>query len=168
MELLVIRHAIAEDRERWAQSGEPDEHRPLTADGIRKMRRNVRGLARIAGRPDVLAASPLVRAAQTAEIVARAWEGLVPETVPALSPEGRRTAVLSWLRGLQGAETVAVVGHEPSLGQLVTWLLTGLVDSRIEIRKGAACLVRFDAKPASGRGMLVWSLAPGQLRKIAK
>lgn len=168
MELLVIRHAIAEEREAWAQTGRPDEDRPLTADGARKMRRNMRGLVRVARRPDVLATSPLARAAQTAEIVSRAWEDVAPVPVPALAPDGRRTAVLTWLRGLGEVETVAVVGHEPSLSQLVTWLLTGLAESRLELKKGSACLLRFGGRPASGRATLVWSLAPGQLRRLGE
>ncbi|HEU4563417.1 MAG TPA: phosphohistidine phosphatase SixA [Gemmatimonadaceae bacterium] len=168
MELLVIRHAIAGDREEWAKSGQSDDLRPVTAEGARKMRRGAAGLASVHPTLDVLAASPLLRAAQTAAIVARAYDGITVETVESLAPSGKRSAVLHWLRGRGDASTVAIVGHEPSLGQLATWLLTGVVDSRIELKKGAACLIRFDRKPAAGGGMLVWSLSPAQLRQLGR
>lgn len=168
MELLIIRHAIAGDREEWAKSGQSDDLRPVTGEGARRMRRGAAGLARVIPTIDVLASSPLLRAAQTAEIIARAYGGLPVETVDALAPDGRRSALLHWLRAREEASTVAIVGHEPGLGQLATWLLTGVAESHIELKKGAACLIRFGRKPAAGAGLLVWSLTPGQLRRLGR
>ncbi|HEX4469200.1 MAG TPA: phosphoglycerate mutase family protein, partial [Gemmatimonadaceae bacterium] len=72
MDLLVIRHAIAEDKERFAASGRNDDLRPLTEEGRSKMRRAAQGLRTVVGRIAHLASSPLVRARETAEIVAPA------------------------------------------------------------------------------------------------
>src|SRR5262245_13191928 len=70
MNLVVIRHAIAMERDEWARTGRPDSDRPLTDTGRRRMRKNARGLQRIAPHPDVIATSPWLRAADTARVVA--------------------------------------------------------------------------------------------------
>jgi phosphohistidine phosphatase len=167
MKLLVIRHAVAEDRDAFAATGLPDGQRPLTDDGRKRMRRAARGLRTVAPRIDVLATSPLVRAAQTAEIVARAYGGdLAIRTVDELSPERRPDELLGWLRSHQPGETVAVVGHEPHLGFLAGWLLTGRNDSFVELRKGGALLLDFDDPPSGGNAVLAWALPPRILRAL--
>ena len=65
MNLLVIRHAIAEDKERFAASGRSDDQRPLTEEGRTKMRRGAEGVRLTSPRVTVLASSPLVRARET-------------------------------------------------------------------------------------------------------
>jgi len=169
MKLLVIRHGVAEDRDAFAATGLPDAQRPLTDDGRRKMRGAARGLARVVPRIDVLAASPLVRAAQTAEIVAKAYGGGVQtRTVEELSPERRPDELLGWLRGHPLEATVAVVGHEPHLGFLAGWLLTGRNDSFVDFRKGGAVLLEFDDPPSGGNAVLAWALTPRILRSLGK
>ena len=69
MKLLVIRHAIAEDREVWARTSLDDGERPLTARGVDRMEQAARGLRRMVEKLDAIATSPLVRAMQTARIV---------------------------------------------------------------------------------------------------
>jgi phosphohistidine phosphatase len=166
MQLLVIRHAIAEDREHWAHGGHPDGERPLTEAGRRKMRRAARGLREVVPRIDVLASSPLVRARETAELVSRAYHDLPVEELAQLSPEFAVDDLLPWLRHRDAGEVVAVVGHEPQLGFLVGWLLTGRHESFVELKKGAACLLELDDPPAPGDATLRWALAPGQLRAL--
>jgi phosphohistidine phosphatase len=166
LRLLIIRHAVAEDREEFAASGRDDALRPITPAGKWKMQRATKGLRRVAPTIDVLASSPLVRAAQTAEIISRAYGGVEVETVPALAPEGRPTAFLRWLRAREAESTVAVVGHEPHLGQLVGWLLSGQEGSWIALKKGSACLLEFEGRPHAGGAMLLWALTPGQLRRL--
>lgn len=168
MQLLVIRHAIAEEREVFAETGEDDSLRPLTRRGERKMREGVVGLRRVVPKLDVLAASPLVRAQQTAGIVAKAYGDIPVQTARALTPDSELPAAVRWLRQQGEAKVVAIVGHEPHLGALVTWLMAGLEDSRISLRKGGACLVEFSARPAAGGATLLWSLTPPQLRKIGR
>lgn len=168
MKLLVIRHAIAEDRDAWAFSGHPDAERPLTDEGRRKMRRGAQGLHTLVGGIDVLATSPLVRAAETADIVAREYGEIEVTELEQLSPETPVDDLLPWLRERTPDETVAVVGHEPALGFLVGWLLTGRHESFVEFKKGAACLLEFDDPPAPGNAVLLWALAPAQLRALGK
>src|SRR5947208_1480322 len=86
MRLLVVRHAIAEDREAFARSHKDDADRPLTSEGRRKMERAALGLKVLVPELDVLAASPYKRAFDTAEIIAASYRGLTVERVPELAP----------------------------------------------------------------------------------
>jgi phosphohistidine phosphatase len=167
VKLLIIRHAIAEDKEEWAKTGKTDDLRPLTADGHRKMVRVARGLRRVIGSIDLLAASPLVRAQQTAAIVAAEYGKLPIETTAVLMPETDLGEFVDWAEERGEHEVVAVVGHEPHLGELATWLLTGADESHIELKKGAACLVEFEEGPKKCEGRLLWLLTPSHLRELA-
>ena len=168
MRLLVIRHAIAEERDAFAATGKPDGQRPLTDEGRKRMKAAVRGLRRVVPKLDVLATSPLVRACQTAEIVAEEYGGPEIRTLDELSPERRPDELLAWLRAQQPGETAAVIGHEPHLGFLVGWLLTGRNDSFVELKKGAAVMLDFDDPPSGGNAVLAWALPPRQLRWLGE
>ena len=174
MNLLVIRHAIAEDKEAFAASGRSDDQRPLTESGRSKMRRVAEGLRATCPRIAVLASSPLVRARETADIVAPAFRVARVEIVEALRPEGAFDDLVAWLRKRvppndqkNDDTTVAIVGHEPHLSGLVTWLMTSRRESRVELKKGGACLLRFEGVPASGAAILRWVLTAAQLRGLA-
>jgi len=173
MNLLVIRHAIAEDKEAFAATGRSDDQRPLTKEGRSKMRRVAEGLRATCPHVAVLASSPLLRARETADIVAPALHVARVEIVEALRPERPFEDLAKWLRGRlapNGEEddtTVAIVGHEPHLSGLVTWFMTSGTDPRIELKKGAACLLHFDGEPAAGEAMMRWALTPSQLRGLA-
>src|SRR2546429_4945543 len=139
MRLLVVRHAIAEDREAFARSHKDDATRPLTPDGRRKMERAALGLKELVPELDVLAASPYKRAIKTAEIISAAFGGLSVERVPDLAPGAGVDRVVSWLAGPHAPASVAGVGHEPDLGQLVCALLASTNRPFLPLRKGAAC-----------------------------
>jgi phosphohistidine phosphatase len=166
MQLLVIRHAIAQSREEFA--GDDDALRPLTGKGRREMRRVAAGLRRLVRELDVLGSSPLLRAMQTAEIVAEAFDGADVATVRALEPDSAPPAIVTWLRKQRDADLVAVVGHEPHLGTLVTWLLTGVDEPRVPLKKGGACLLDFAARPRKGGATLQWALTPSLLRDVSR
>ncbi|MEO8193500.1 MAG: phosphohistidine phosphatase SixA [Gemmatimonadales bacterium] len=168
MRLLVIRHAIAMDREKFARDEEPDDQRPLTAGGAKKMKRVVKGLRAEVRALDHLATSPLTRAVQTADIVADAYGIDEPEVTPALTPDARFEDFEAWCATHEDKDVVAVVGHEPHLSSLVTWLLTSHSQSRIELGKGGACLVDFESAPCRDSGTLSWLLTPKQLRRLAR
>lgn len=166
LDLLVVRHAIAEDRESFARTGEPDELRPLTLRGRRRMQRAAKGLRALVPRIDVLATSPLVRAVQTAEIIADEYGDLVLEEVTALEPDSSSKNLLGWLEGQADGSTVAVVGHEPSLSLHVSWLISRSDEPFVEFKKGGACLLRFYDEVFSGGATLLWMLTPRQLRSV--
>jgi phosphohistidine phosphatase len=166
MQLLVIRHGLAEDAEKFAASGEDDSRRPLTKSGKRKMKEVAAGLLEIVETLDVIAASPLVRAQQTAQIVAKAYDDMTVDTVEALSPGRDPSDLVDWLGKHASAEVVAVVGHEPHLSTLVTWLMTEKRESLVEMSKGGAALLEFDSRPSAGSGTLQWLLTGSQLRRM--
>src|ERR1035441_8803003 len=122
MDLLIIRHAIAleRDRHRWRDDGA----RPLSPAGIRRARKAAAGLKQFSKSPDRLLTSPLVRARQTAQILTEVAGWPQAEEVPQLSPGEPALAVLTLL-GKDRSKLVAVVGHQPGLGHLLTACLLG-------------------------------------------
>jgi len=167
MRLLVVRHAIAEDRETFARTHQDDATRPLTPEGRRKMERAALGLKQLVPELDVLAASPYTRAFDTAEIVAQAYDGLTVERVAELAPGAGVDRVVAWLVGRQARGSVAIVGHEPDLSRLVCTLLAGANRPFLELRKGAACLLEFPGPVAKAGATLNWFLGPKHLRRLA-
>lgn len=167
MQLIVIRHAIAMEREEWAKSGRPDSDRPLTDTGRRRMRKNARGLQRVSPHPQLIATSPWLRAADTARVVAETLGVERMETIDAMLPDRHPRELAEWLNERADLTAVAVVGHEPHLGELVTWLIGGKGGSNFEFKKGGASLLRFEDKVDAASGTLLWHLTPSQLRGLA-
>ena len=167
MQLIVIRHAIAMEREEWAQSGRPDSDRPLTDTGRRRMRKNARGLQRFSPHPDLIGTSPWLRAADTARVVAETLGVERMETIDVMLPDRHPRELAGWLNEHSDLAAVAVVGHEPHLGELVTWLIGGKSGSNVEFKKGGACLLQFEGQADAASAMLLWHLTPSQLRGLA-
>jgi phosphohistidine phosphatase len=167
MELLLVRHAKAEDREKFALSGAPDASRPLTREGRKKMRRAAAGLTTIVPRLASIAVSPYRRAVETAEILAAAYGGLEPHSLALLAPGSAREELLAWLQAETREGVVALVGHEPDLGRFASWLLGGPGADFIPLKKGGACLLRIAPDKGAGCGTLCWLLTPSQLRALA-
>lgn len=165
MKLLVIRHAIAQEREDFSRTGKDDHLRPLTNEGRKKMKQSARGLRRLVPEIDLLATSPLTRAAQTGAILDSVYGGLDEVEVEELAPDAAAVDFLRWLRR-QKAESVAVVGHEPSLSLIVSWLLTGNERRIFAFRKGGACLLELPDELGAGTATLLWALTPAQLRAL--
>ena len=166
MRLLVIRHAIAEDREVFAATGRDDASRPLTNGGKRKMRRAARGLRCLVPGIDALVASPLVRAQETAEIVREAYAMDRVDTAAELEPQRSLDEVIAGLARFQG-DLVAIVGHEPQLSRLITYSLAGIDRSSVQLKKGGACLLEFDGHARANAGELLWAVRPSTLRDLA-
>jgi phosphohistidine phosphatase len=166
MKLLLLRHAIAEDQGEFSRTGKDDRLRPLTDEGRKKMKQGAKGLREILPDVDLLATSPLTRAAQTGAIVDSVYGGLAEVEIEELSPEATPTDFLRWLRK-QKAGTVAAVGHEPSISLISSWLLTGSERRIFAFRKGGACLIEFAGEVGAGTATLLWALTPGQLRDLA-
>jgi phosphohistidine phosphatase len=166
VELVIVRHAIAEERDAFAESGRDDALRPLTADGARKMRRASRGLHEVLPSVDAIVSSPLVRAKETAEILRREYEMDDVRVADVLEPGTPVRDVANWLAKHDG-KVVMIVGHEPQLGRLVTYFVSGIDRSSVDLKKGSACLIEFDATPAAGAGRLRWAIPPSVLRDLA-
>lgn len=161
-QLCLVRHAIAgeADPRHW-----PDDRlRPLTEEGIAKMREAVRGLAEIFGASAILT-SPLVRARQTAEILMEAFDIEDLHLSDALA-SGDDRQLLADVEAL-GASKVFAVGHEPHMSRTLSNLLTGDPDCMSSVfKKGAAALVTFPGRLAPGEAYLDWLLQPAALRAL--
>jgi phosphohistidine phosphatase len=157
VEICFVRHAIAEERgPRWPD----DDLRPLTGAGRAKMEAAARGLAALF-QPDLLLTSPLVRARQTAGIVAAAYRGLHPEVCEQLA--GAPVEALFTALGRYRAQRIMAVGHEPQLSMAVSLLVAGHEDGGFAMKKGGAALIAADVL-APGGGELGWFLPPRVLR----
>jgi phosphohistidine phosphatase len=165
VKLVIIRHGPAGDRDEWEAEGRDDRLRPLTPEGRKEMQRAAAGLAWLVPTIDVLATSPLVRAAESAEIVGSFYSSKIM-TLDSLAPDHKPDEVVRWLRDQLAAQTVALVGHEPHLSTLVGYLLTEERVSFIDLKKGGVCLLDLADSPKPGRGTLKWLLTPRVLRRL--
>ena len=161
--LYLVRHAIAEDRgDKWPD----DSKRPLTEKGIAKMREIVRGLSRLDPEIEVVLTSPFVRARQTAELLV---EGLKPkpalDVLSALVPGEAPARVAEALRPYAGKKAIALVGHEPALGELGAWLIGA--NAPVVFKKGGIGQIDVASLPPERYGQLVWLATPKMLRALA-
>jgi len=165
VDLYVIRHAIAFERDasRWPD----DRDRPLTAGGIGKFRRAARGLGKLVPAVDILLSSPLVRAWRTAELLADEAGWPRPVVFEALEPDREPSDVAKALAEYRDRESVAVVGHEPQLGELIGYLVVPEAGEHapFALRKGgAACVLLGDDPP--GHAALKWLITPKIERRL--
>lgn len=155
MKLYFVRHGRAEDREVWAPRD--DGLRPLTDDGIERMRRSANSMRELGVKPDVIITSPLTRALQTAEIVAQTLGSELKEDIR-LAHFGV-AGLAELVREHEQADSLMLVGHEPDFSTVVE-LITG--GGHVVVKKGS--LIRVDLyalRPP--RGYLVWSIPPAIL-----
>ena len=160
--LYLIRHGLAAER---GENYPDDTKRPLTSDGMQKLRKEAKALLALDINFDVILTSPLVRTRQTAEIIAAAFKSPPPiVNLPALAPGGSHSAIVEELAKQQRRHRLALVGHEPGIGEFAGRLI-GL-RRPLEFKKGAICRIDVTALPPTGPGRLRWLLTPRILRKI--
>lgn len=165
MQLLVVRHAIAFERDprRWPD----DVERPLSPEGIARAHKAAAGMQQLAWRPACVLASPLLRARQTAAILTEVsgWPRATEcaELAPGVAPE----ALLASLRRISQSR-IAAVGHEPSLSRLLATALAGAAAPRaFHFRKMGAALLSFDGAARAGGARLEW-LVPAKVLRAAR
>ena len=158
MELYFLRHGIAAD---VGPVGTGDAGRPLTGEGIAKINEEARGLRRLGIQLDALMTSPLVRAQQTADIVAAKLH-LEAEVVEALSPGFNIEKLKELIDKHPSKKRFMFVGHEPDFSMLLSQLTGG---SQILLKKGG--LGRVDLEIVEEHvGTLVWLVPPRVLRDV--
>ena len=160
LELYLIRHGIAAERgPEWPD----DSKRPLTGKGITALKQEAKALAALGISFDLIIASPLTRTRQTANVFAEHLpEKPAVELSDALAPAGTPAAVMQEIVKHSRKTRVALVGHEPNIGELAARLIGAR--SPIEFKKGAICRIDFDALPPKSLGMLRWFLPPRILK----
>jgi phosphohistidine phosphatase len=163
MKLVLVRHAIAIEKE---SADIPDEQRPLTPEGIRKMKRIVAGFQEMNLGIEEVWTSPLMRTLQTAELIRGGLHlsGAVRE-VAELRPNGDVDDLLAKIHGSPNVAVLAIVGHEPFLGRMTCRLLAMDGRGEISFKKGGAACIELDSE---SHGTLEWLLTPKQLRQIGR
>jgi phosphohistidine phosphatase len=167
MELYAIRHGIAQ--ELGEKNEFNDQKRALTAEGRNRMREAARGLARLGVQLDLILTSPLVRAVETAEIVAEAMSLKKDEIrqTQHLRPGSMPDQLFAEIKK-HGSSSIALVGHQPDLGDIVSRLVAGSGGLSAELKKGGVCCITITETVPSLRGDLAWLLTPRQLRLYGK
>jgi phosphohistidine phosphatase len=152
MKLYFLRHGLA-DWPNWDAAR--DDERPLTNEGINKMKVEAKAIARLDLGLDVILSSPYTRARQTAQAVADQL-GLKVIDEDQLTPGFDVDRLRDVLRRYPNAESIILVGHEPSFSATISQLIGG---GQIVMKKGSLARVDVDSID-SPRGELVWLLTP--------
>ena len=165
MEIYILRHAIAVPRGTVVY---PNDDRPLTEKGIKKMMKGARGILQTVSKFDLILSSPLKRALHTATITAEALGSIKKiRTSKNLLPGANCEKLFAELSKEKNLKRVLLVGHEPDLGILASTLI-GSKTTTVEFKKGALCRIDIDRLPPVRPGRLIWYLAPKQLRTLAE
>jgi len=163
LEVYLIRHGLAAERgKEWPD----DSKRPLTPEGLASLRKEARALSKLEITFDQIIASPLVRTRQTADVFSEELKGH-PEIAlsDALAPAGTPAAVIQEITKHVRKARLALVGHEPNLGELAGELIGARAP--LEFKKGGICRIDFEVLPPKGTGRLRWFVTPKMLRKMA-
>jgi phosphohistidine phosphatase len=160
LELYLVRHAIAAPRgDEWPD----DDKRPLTARGVARFKEAVVGLRALGVEVDEIFTSPLVRAKQTADLLAAGLTGKPPvRTLDALAPGHEPRSVLTRLARAVHRRRVALVGHEPDLGELAAHLIGA--GRALPFKKGGVCRIDVESLSSRRPGALAWFAPPRLLR----
>lgn len=162
--IYIVRHAIAAER---GEKYPDDSKRPLTKDGMARMRQAVEGFRALDPGIDLVFTSPFVRARETADILA---SGLSPspdvKVLDMLTPGHKPADVAAQITGHGGRRVIALVGHEPDLGTLASWLIGA--HEPLVFKKGGIARIDVPSFPPGSNGQLVWSAPPKMLRALAR
>ncbi|HEY9784249.1 MAG TPA: phosphohistidine phosphatase SixA [Candidatus Obscuribacterales bacterium] len=159
MKIYLMRHATAVERIGGAILN--DSQRPLTDEGKEETKAVASALKRLNTKPDLVVASPLVRAKQTAEIILEvlgAREEL--KTTGALAPGGTSTEIFKYLQQFDNYEDIFLVGHEPDVGRIAADLIWARPEVNIPFKKAGVIRVDTADLPPSWPGTLKWFLTP--------
>ena len=163
-ELYIVRHAIAAER---GSDWPDDSKRPLTEEGISRFKEVVKGLRRLDVEIDEIFTSPLVRAKQTAELLAAGLNGKSPvKVLDALAPGHTSSSLMTQLARVAKRRRIAVVGHEPELGELAAHLIGA--GRAVAFKKGGVCRIDLGSLSSKRAASLVWLLPPSVLRHVKR
>jgi phosphohistidine phosphatase len=162
MDILLLRHGKAGKRKEYTGN---DRFRPLTDEGIQDLILIAGWLRRQFPDPGVIATSPLTRASQTAEIVAKELHvHRALETWDELSPGNDNEALFRRLERVPEAGTIMLVGHEPDLSKFGAFVLTGRNDSFFTLSKGGLAVLK-DVNPGQAGSGSLYLLMPARLMR---
>jgi phosphohistidine phosphatase len=169
MNLYIVRHAIA------VQAGTPeyedDSQRPLTSKGKKKMKKIAQGLMKLEADLNLIITSSYLRAADTAKILRKVFDLDKSEVVETehLAPTGYGDQLVNLINEKYGdVENIALVGHEPALGNLISVLVAGEPNISFALKKGGICRLSVDTLQYGRCATLDWLLSPSQLAELGE
>ena len=167
MNIFLLRHGIA------VEPGAPgfvqDAQRPLTPKGERKLKKIARAMERLELKFDLVLSSPYIRARQTAEMVVRGLKiKRALEFSDTLIPSGNLKKLIEELPHLEPTpENLLLVGHEPSLSELISLLVSGAPGLSVLMKKGGLCKLCISDLRHGRCATLEWLLTPKQMVLMA-
>ena len=166
MNLYFLRHGLAGNREDWKGA---DRERPLTEEGVKKMKKAAKGLRELDAHFDWILTSPYRRAYDTARLVAQASGGLKNLRISnSLAPDGDATALLRHLaRDFRAWESILLVGPEPALSRFIGVLLGIQHTAALDFKKGSLCKLTAPSLTYGPCATLEWLLPSKILRALA-
>lgn len=167
MNLYILRHGIAV--EHGAAGYKNDSERPLTGKGERKVRMIAEAMEAMEISFDLILSSPLVRARQTAEIVAEALKAKKRlELTDALAPQESAKPLIEFLQDQRSVDDVLLVGHEPFLSRLISLLISGDSEASVLLKKGGFCKLSTEELTHGQCATLEWLLTPKQMELMIR
>jgi phosphohistidine phosphatase len=167
MELYILRHGEAGKRQ---SVGSKDSERALTVTGEQEVEKIAEALQELGVTFDFVATSPLKRAYQTAEVVARALKvkkGRM-EGWSELKPEGKRPELYRRLSQFKQGSSILVVGHEPYLSTMIGEIVFGNSAGNIILKKSGLARIGITSFRPNIKGELRWLLTPKLLKNMVK
>jgi phosphohistidine phosphatase len=159
--IYLLRHGPAGQRSKWHGN---DADRPLSERGRVQVRRVSRVLWRAGIQTELIVTSPFARATETAEIVSDVFELDQPPTIePLLQPGIKPDRLHVVLRTHIDIGSILIVGHEPSLSHLISYLCAS---RQPPLKKAGLAEVTIDREEPP-RGRLTWLAEPKDLFELA-
>lgn len=161
IKIIVVRHAVAMDREIFSVEGKPDGQRPLTQKGKREFKKFLKKTKHHLKDAEMILTSPYLRASQTAELLRKEFKSLKFLETSDLKAESNPQKLITSLKKMK-SNSVILVGHEPFLSTFVSLLLAGTKRQIIEIKKGGIVVLSVKDLQSLGVGkaVLLWSMNP--------
>jgi phosphohistidine phosphatase len=163
MKLYVLRHGEAESVE---EAGGVDAKRRLTEEGAECIRKEATAMRRMRIEPEFIWTSPYVRALETAQITLEMLGFGQIEVLDELRP-GAVAEELAKLIQTRGGSSLIIVGHNPDLEDLISYLLKKDTTGSISLKKGSMALLRVERPIGPGTGSLLQMWTPRYLMKMA-
>lgn len=156
MYIYFLRHASAGTKK--SAIPEQDERRPLDAKGIAQSKQVGKLLSTLGVQPEAFISSPLLRAVQTAELVAGQLKPEPSITIDdALRPDASYEQFQDLIQHYVKRKTIVVTGHNPNESEFLSYLISGgTIKNVVELKKGTIAKIEYNG----GRATLHWCVTP--------
>jgi phosphohistidine phosphatase len=160
MDLYILRHGKAEP---YGQGYPSDHLRPLTPKGRKRTKLSVKGMKTANVDVDLIVSSPILRARQTAEIVHKGLGLVEPIEFSDTLASGSVTGIVSAVEAHSSLNGVMLVGHEPTLSELISTMASGTYQTALNLKPGGLCKLNVTAIRLGQCATIEWFVTPKQL-----